>query len=71
MLSGAFRRACERVSPSELREKLRVSSDPARHAAWLAEDIALGFSALYLHNVGRNQEAFIETFATRVLPQLG
>jgi len=41
-----------------------------RHAAWLAEYAGLGFSELQLHQVGRNQEAFVETFGAKVLPQL-
>jgi hypothetical protein len=47
-----------------------VSSDPGRHAAWLAKDLELGFSAVYLHNLGRNQEEFLEVFSGRVLPAL-
>ncbi len=49
---------------------VRISADPARHAAWLADDLALGASHLYLHNVGRNQRAFIDAFGARVLPEL-
>jgi alkanesulfonate monooxygenase SsuD/methylene tetrahydromethanopterin reductase-like flavin-dependent oxidoreductase (luciferase family) len=63
-----FAAACARVTEADVRERLRVSSDPGRHAEWLARDLELGFSDVYLHNVGRNQEEFIETFAARVLP---
>jgi probable non-F420 flavinoid oxidoreductase len=66
----AFAAACERVTVADVRDRLRVSADPGRHADWLAADLALGFSGLYLHNVGRNQEEFIEAFAARVLPRL-
>jgi hypothetical protein len=38
--------------------------------AWLREDLELGFERVFLHNVGRNQRAFIEEFGERVLPQL-
>ena len=65
-----FRRACEAVTPAEVREKLLVSSDLGRHAYWLAKDIELGFSSIYLHSLGRNQEEFIEAFAGSVLPSL-
>jgi hypothetical protein len=30
----------------------------------------MGFDAIYLHNVGRNQEAFIEAFGKHVIPRL-
>jgi coenzyme F420-dependent glucose-6-phosphate dehydrogenase len=58
------------VRPEDLRGPVRVSADPARHLAWLQEDLALGFEHLYLHNVGRDQRAFIEIFGERVLPEL-
>jgi coenzyme F420-dependent glucose-6-phosphate dehydrogenase len=49
---------------------LRISSDPARHVEWLQRDIGLGFDALYLHDVGLEQERFVEVFGTDVLPKL-
>ncbi len=58
------------VKPDELDEHVRISSDPSQHAAWLAEDYRLGFTGLFLHNVNREQEAFIDAFGSRVLPQL-
>jgi hypothetical protein len=30
----------------------------------------MGFDEIYLHNVGRDQAAFIETFGAQVLPRL-
>jgi coenzyme F420-dependent glucose-6-phosphate dehydrogenase len=65
-----FDAASRRVTHDLLRERLRVSSEPERHLGWLRGDIELGFEAIYLHNVGRNQDEFIETFAARVLPGL-
>lgn len=58
------------VGEDELRRAVRVSSDLARHAAWLREDLAMGFEALYLHNVNRGQAAFVDAFARAVLPAL-
>jgi predicted esterase len=37
---------------------------------WLQGDLELGFQNIYLHNVGRNQQEFIEVFGERVLPAL-
>lgn len=58
------------VRPEDLRAHVRISADPARHAAWLQEDLALGFERLYLHNVNRAQARFIDDFGARVLPRL-
>lgn len=65
-----FDQAGAKVREEDMDDGLRISSDPARHAAWLADDIALGFREIILHNVNTNQEEFIETFAEQVLPQL-
>ncbi len=47
-----------------------ISSDPARHVAWLQELVALGFDEVYLHHVGQEQSEWLEVFGGRVLPQL-
>jgi hypothetical protein len=48
-----------------------VSSDLGQHTAWLAETLEAGADRLYVHHVPREQAAFIEAFATKVLPALG
>lgn len=65
-----FDRATRFVEPEDMRESVLVSSDLDRHAAWLAEYVELGFEELQLHQVGRNQRAFIEAFGRKVVPQL-
>jgi alkanesulfonate monooxygenase SsuD/methylene tetrahydromethanopterin reductase-like flavin-dependent oxidoreductase (luciferase family) len=65
-----FDTATRFVRPEDMRESVLISSDLGRHAAWLAEYVELGFSELQLHQVGRNQEAFVEAFGAKVLPQL-
>jgi probable non-F420 flavinoid oxidoreductase len=53
-----------------VRENVRISADPARHAAWLAEYADLGFDRIFLHHVGKEQQEWIDVFGERVLPQL-
>jgi len=65
-----FEAAAAHVQPEDLREAVRIASDLEQHAAWLHDDIALGFERLYLHNVNRGQQRFVEDFGARVLPQL-
>ncbi|HEU4946803.1 MAG TPA: TIGR03885 family FMN-dependent LLM class oxidoreductase [Kribbella sp.] len=62
--------AAEHVTPEAMHQAVRVSSDPARHAAWLNEYAELGFDAIYLHHVGREQTEFVDVFGEKVLPQL-
>ena len=58
------------VRPEDIEGHIRISADPDQHVEWLREDVALGFDHLYLHNVNRDQERFIEVFGERVLPVL-
>ena len=65
-----FDKAATLVKPDDLDRSIRMSSDPQRHAAWLAEYVELGFDHIYIHNVNREQERFIEVFGAQVLPHL-
>jgi probable non-F420 flavinoid oxidoreductase len=65
-----FEAAGRFIRPEDLDASVRISTDLERHAAWLREDIALGFDELYVHNVHPDQRRFIEDFGERVLPEL-
>ncbi|MEZ2410694.1 TIGR03885 family FMN-dependent LLM class oxidoreductase [Bosea sp. RCC_152_1] len=65
-----FERIGRLVRPEDVAGDLLISADLGRHAAWLSDYIELGFSEIHLHQVGRNQEAFIEAFGRSVLPQI-
>jgi G6PDH family F420-dependent oxidoreductase len=56
------------VRPEDLKESLRISSDPSQHRAWIEEDLELGFEEIFLHNVNTNQEEFIDFCGEQVLP---
>lgn len=65
-----FDAAGKHVRPEDMDSVLRVSGDIEQHIAWLQADMELGVSEIYLHHVGRDQEAFIERFAGDVMPRL-
>jgi alkanesulfonate monooxygenase SsuD/methylene tetrahydromethanopterin reductase-like flavin-dependent oxidoreductase (luciferase family) len=65
-----FDEAARHVGPEAVREVVRVSPDPGRHAAWLQEYADLSFDEIYLHHVGKRQEEFLDVFGAKVLPQL-
>ncbi|WP_137388731.1 TIGR03885 family FMN-dependent LLM class oxidoreductase [Rhodoligotrophos defluvii] len=67
-LPAQFDAATRFVRPEDLDESVRISAGLTRHIDWIAEDLALGFEEIHLHNVGRNQRDFIEAFGDRVLP---
>ena len=66
----AFEQASAHVTPADVAEVVRVSSDLAQHAAWLDEYADLGFDEIYLHHVGVEQRGFLDAFGEHVLPQV-
>jgi len=62
--------ASTHVTPSDLDGAVRISADLGQQVAWLQADLARGFDGLYLHEVGPDQERFVETFGREVLPRL-
>ncbi|WP_026464632.1 TIGR03885 family FMN-dependent LLM class oxidoreductase [Adhaeribacter aquaticus] len=65
-----FEAAGKFVTPDEAARMIRVSSDLDQQAAWLMEDLDMGFEQLVLHNINLDQEQFIEAFGAKVIPQL-
>jgi coenzyme F420-dependent glucose-6-phosphate dehydrogenase len=65
-----FDAASDAASEAALAERLPISEDLGRHAADIADLLALD-ATVHLHCIGRNQEAFIDTFGEKVLPSLG
>ena len=66
----SFDEAAKHVPPAAMHDSVLISSDTGRQAAWLAELAELGFDDIYLHNVGVDQDLFIDDFGEHVLPQL-
>ncbi len=60
----------EFVTMKDIQEKMLVSSKIQQHIDSLKKYAALGFEKIILHNVGRNQEEFINEFGDKVLPKL-
>jgi probable non-F420 flavinoid oxidoreductase len=69
-LPAQFDAASAHVRLEDLADGVRISSDPDRHLAWLQEDLEMGYESIYLHEVGPDQERFIDLFGARVLPGL-
>jgi coenzyme F420-dependent glucose-6-phosphate dehydrogenase len=57
-------------TPEDVATRVRVSADPDQHIEWIKQDRDLGFDAVFIHNVNRQQQRFIEVFGAEVLPAL-
>ena len=44
---------------------------PGAARGLVQEYVEQGWDRIYLHHVGKEQEAFLDTFGDQVLPQLG
>ena len=56
------------VRPENYKNRVLISPDLDDHIAHLRHFVDLGFTEIYVHNVGRNQEAFIRAYGERVIP---
>jgi probable non-F420 flavinoid oxidoreductase len=65
-----FDTATRLVRPEDMRESVWISADLGWHVARLQELVEMGFEEIQLHQVGRNQQAFINAFGAHVLPAL-
>jgi probable non-F420 flavinoid oxidoreductase len=70
-LPEQFEAASRHVRPDDVREAVLISDDARQLAATLAGYAELGFDAIYLHEVGRDQRRFIEVAGAELLPLLG
>jgi len=65
-----FEAMAKLVRPEHFENRVFISPDLAEHTLHIQHFIDLGFDEVYVHNVGRNQEAFIEAYAREVLTAL-
>jgi coenzyme F420-dependent glucose-6-phosphate dehydrogenase len=65
-----FEQMARLVRPEDFEGRMLISEDPDAHRAEIQRFIDAGFTHVYLHNVGRNQREWIDTFARDVLPAL-
>jgi coenzyme F420-dependent glucose-6-phosphate dehydrogenase len=62
--------AAGHVRRADLDDAIRISSEAGRHVEWILREQERGFDAVYLHQVGPEQERFVEVFGREVLPRL-
>ncbi len=58
------------VRPENYKNRVLISPDLDAHRAHIQHYVDLGFDEVYVHNVGRNQEAFIRAYGDAVIPAI-
>src|SRR5437588_70318 len=67
-LPSQFEAACRLVRPEEVARKIVLGPDPEPHAKALQEFQGAGYEHVFVHQVGPDQEGFLEFYAKEVLP---
>ena len=65
-----FAQMAKIVRPEDFEGRMLISSDLEAHRREIQKFLDLGFTKVYLHNVGRNQREWAEVFGREVLPKL-
>jgi coenzyme F420-dependent glucose-6-phosphate dehydrogenase len=65
-----FEDAVENVTEDEVAESVVCGADPERHLAAAREFFEAGYTHVYFHQVGPDQEAFIDFAERELLPEL-
>jgi coenzyme F420-dependent glucose-6-phosphate dehydrogenase len=65
-----FAQMAKLVRPEDFRGRMLITSDLDAHRRAIQRFLDMGFSKVYLHNVGRNQAEWIAAFGREVLPKL-
>lgn len=65
-----FEQMAKMMRAEDFEGRMSISEDPDVHRAHIQSYLDLGFTRIYLHNVGRNQLEFLEVFGRDVLPKL-
>jgi G6PDH family F420-dependent oxidoreductase len=65
-----FAAMAKMVKPEDFTNRVLMTSDLEAHTKHIQHYVDMGFDEVHLHNVGRNQAEFIETFGREVLPNL-
>jgi coenzyme F420-dependent glucose-6-phosphate dehydrogenase len=69
-LPAHFEQACEQVSPDDVREAVVCGPDVDRHVEGIREFLDAGYTHVYVHQLGPDQDGFISFYEREVLPRL-
>jgi coenzyme F420-dependent glucose-6-phosphate dehydrogenase len=68
-LPSHFEQAAEMVTEDDVAEMIVCGPDPERHIDRLETYAAAGYTHVYVHQVGPDQEGFFDFYASQVLPR--
>jgi coenzyme F420-dependent glucose-6-phosphate dehydrogenase len=69
-LPSQFEAACEPVSPEAAAETVACGNDPERHLEEIRKFVDAGYTHIWIHQIGPDQEGFFDFYEGQVLPKL-
>jgi coenzyme F420-dependent glucose-6-phosphate dehydrogenase len=66
-----FEQACELVTEDKLGESIPCGPDPERHLESIHAYGDAGFDAVFVHQIGPDQDGFFDFFKKEVMPKIG
>jgi G6PDH family F420-dependent oxidoreductase len=69
-LPSHFEQAAEMVSEQDIADVVSCGPDPAAHLAKIKEYLDAGFDHIYIHQVGPDQQGFLNFYADTLQPEL-
>lgn len=65
-----FEAMAKLVRPENFKNRVLATGDLEQHTAYIQHFIDLGFQEVHVHNVNREQDAFIKAYGEKVIPNL-
>ena len=65
-----FEAMAKLVRPEHYKNRVLTTPNLDEHIKLIQHFVDLGFNEVYVHNVGRNQAEFVETYGKHVLPNV-
>jgi G6PDH family F420-dependent oxidoreductase len=65
-----FEAMAKLVRPEHYKNRVLTTPDLDEHVKLIQHYVDLGFNEVYVHNVGRNQAEFVETYGKHVIPNV-
>ncbi|HEV2067383.1 MAG TPA: TIGR03557 family F420-dependent LLM class oxidoreductase [Thermomicrobiales bacterium] len=65
-----FEAMAKLVRPENFKNRVLTTADLEQHTAYIQHFIDLGFDEIHVHNVNREQDAFIKAYGEKVIPNL-
>lgn len=69
-IPSLFEKASELVRPEDTAKSIPCGPDPEKHLNAIRKYINAGFDYIFIHQIGPNQEAFMDFYAKEIFPRI-